>query len=183
MHHSGLRWKKTRKQGKRFSSDWKGEWTCRKIHSNLTSYLSLLVNNGNSVLQLHVIEETGEKHVGHTNQTMVLLFVEERVGSAEVWAHHLKKKQGLLSCACFCAIAHVLCCMFTDWVIIVVLVIVLPFLVQLPHVHQTVLHLLQTPDLFPSATSSHLNCWLTEHSISLNTQTKKTKKNIRWRLV
>lgn len=50
----------------------------------MTSYLSLLVNNGNSVLQLHVIEETGEKHVGHTNQTMVLLFVEERVGSAEV---------------------------------------------------------------------------------------------------
>lgn len=105
-------WIKMEKK-QRFSSDWKGEWTCRKKeHSNLTSYLSLLVNNGNSVLQLHVVEETGEKHVGHTNQTMVLLFVEERVGSAEVWAHHLKKKTGLVImclflCHCTCAVLYV----------------------------------------------------------------------------
>lgn len=45
--------------------------------------------------------------------------------------------------------------------------VVLPLLVQLPHVHQTILHLLQTPDLLPTTPTSHLNCWFTEHCVPL----------------
>lgn len=51
-------------------------------------------------------------------------------------------------------------------------VVVLPLLVQLSHVNQTVLHLLKTPDLLPSTPTSNLNCWFTEHCISLYTHTR-----------
>ena len=50
--------------------------------------------------------------------------------------------------------------------------IVLPLLVKFSHVHQTVVHLLQTPDLFPSTPSSDLNRWFTEHCIPLHTHTQ-----------
>lgn len=49
--------------------------------------------------------------------------------------------------------------------------VVLPFLVQLSHVNQAILHLLQAPDLLPSTATSNLNRWFTEHSIPLHTQT------------
>lgn len=48
-------------------------------------------------------------------------------------------------------------------------VVVLPLLVQLSHVNQAVLHLLQTPNLLPSTPTSNLNCWFTEHCIPLHT--------------
>lgn len=57
----------------------------------MSAHLSFLVDDGNSVLQLHVVEQTGEEDVGHADQTVVLLLVEERVGSTEVGAQHLSK--------------------------------------------------------------------------------------------
>lgn len=56
-------------------------------------------------------------------------------------------------------------------VILVMNMVVLPLLVQLPHVHQTILHLLQTPDLLPSTPTANLNGWFTEHCIPLHTHT------------
>lgn len=50
-------------------------------------------------------------------------------------------------------------------------VILLPLLVKFSHVHQTVLHLFQTPDLFPTTPSAHLNRWFTKDCISLHTDT------------
>ena len=55
----------------------------------LSPYLSLLVDDGNGVLQLDVVEEAGQEDVGDADQTVVLLLVEERVGPAQVRAHHL----------------------------------------------------------------------------------------------
>lgn len=45
--------------------------------------------------------------------------------------------------------------------------IVLPLLVKFSHVHQTVLHLLQAPDLFASAPPSNLNGRFAEHRVPL----------------
>lgn len=59
----------------------------------------------------------------------------------------------------------------THWVVMVMEVVILPLLVQFSHVNQTVLHLLQTPDLFPSTPPSNLNRWFAEHSIPLHTHT------------
>lgn len=58
-------------------------------------------------------------------------------------------------------------------------VVVLPLLVQLSHIDQTVLHLLQTPDLLPSTPTSNLNCWFTEHCIPLHTHTHTDTQTIR----
>ena len=55
-------------------------------------YLPLLVDNGNSILQLDIMEQTGQEDVGHADQTVVLLLVEERVGSPEVRAQHLQEE-------------------------------------------------------------------------------------------
>lgn len=49
----------------------------------------------------------------------------------------------------------------------VVFIKVLPLLVKLPHVYQSVLHLLQSPDLLPFTFSSDLDGWLAQHCISL----------------
>ncbi len=49
-----------------------------------TTYLPLLVDDGNSVLQLYIIEETGKEDIGNADQTVILLFVKERVRSAEI---------------------------------------------------------------------------------------------------
>lgn len=49
----------------------------------------------------------------------------------------------------------------------VVFVKVLPLLVELPHVHQPVLHLLQSPDLLPFPLTPHLDGRLTQHDITL----------------
>lgn len=51
-------------------------------------------------------------------------------------------------------------------------VVVLPFLVELPHVNQPILHLLQTPDLLPSTPTANLDGWFTEHCVPLPTHTE-----------
>lgn len=60
---------------------------------------------------------------------------------------------------------------WTYRVVLVMNVVVLPLLVQLPHVHQSVLHLLQTPDLLPSTPSPDLYGRFTEHCVPLCTHT------------
>lgn len=50
----------------------------------MTTYLALLVDDGNSVLQLDIVEETGKKDIGNADQTVVFLFVKERVCSTEI---------------------------------------------------------------------------------------------------
>lgn len=57
----------------------------------MTAHLSFLVDDGNSVLQLHVVKQAGEEDIGNADQTVVLLLIEERVGSTEVGAQHLSK--------------------------------------------------------------------------------------------
>lgn len=47
-------------------------------------YLSFLVDDGNSVLQLDVIEKTGKEDVGDADQAVVFLLVKKRVRSAEI---------------------------------------------------------------------------------------------------
>lgn len=55
----------------------------------MVSYLSLLVDDGHCILQLDIVEQAGQENVGHTDQTVVLLFIEERVGTLEIGPHHL----------------------------------------------------------------------------------------------
>lgn len=50
----------------------------------MTTHLSLLVDDGNSILQLDVIEETGKEDIGDANQTVVFLLVKKRVCSTEI---------------------------------------------------------------------------------------------------
>lgn len=59
----------------------------------------------------------------------------------------------------------------THLVVLVMEEIVLPLLIKLSHVDQTILHLLQTPDLFPSASPPDLDGGFTEHRIPLHTHT------------
>lgn len=49
----------------------------------------------------------------------------------------------------------------------VVFIKVLPLLVELPHVHQSVLHLLQSPDLLPFTFTANLDGRLTQHDVTL----------------
>lgn len=50
----------------------------------VTPYLSLLVDDGNGILQLDVIEKTGEENVGDADQTVVFLLIKEWVCSTEI---------------------------------------------------------------------------------------------------
>lgn len=54
------------------------------------SYLPLLVDDGYCVLQLDIIQQTGQEDVRHTDQTVILLLVEERIGTLEVGTHYLR---------------------------------------------------------------------------------------------
>lgn len=65
----------------------------RWLHPALT-YLSYLVDDGHCVLQLDVVEQAGQENVGHADQTVVLLLVEERVGALEIGPDHLQKDGG-----------------------------------------------------------------------------------------
>lgn len=56
----------------------------------MVHYLPLLVDDGNCILQLDVIEETGQENIGHTDQAVVLLLIEEWIGTLEIGAHHLQ---------------------------------------------------------------------------------------------
>ncbi len=53
------------------------------------SYLSLLVDDGHCILQLDIVEQACQENVGHTNQTVVFLFIEEGVGTLKIRPHHL----------------------------------------------------------------------------------------------
>lgn len=62
-----------------------------KIQSNesykskpVTTHLPFLVNDGYGVLQLHIVEETGQEDIGNANQTVIFLLVKEWVCSAEI---------------------------------------------------------------------------------------------------
>lgn len=63
------------------------------IRNTCGSYLSLLVDDGHCVLQLDVVEQAGQEHVCHADQTVVLLLVEERVGTLEIGPHHLSDRK------------------------------------------------------------------------------------------
>lgn len=60
----------------------------RPLHP-VFSYLSLLVDDGHCILKLDVVEQAGQEDVGHANQAVVLLLIEERVGTLEIRPHHL----------------------------------------------------------------------------------------------
>lgn len=55
----------------------------------MVHYLPLLVDDGHRILQLDVIEETGQENIGHTDQAVVLLLIEEWIGALEIGVHHL----------------------------------------------------------------------------------------------
>ena len=50
----------------------------------LDAYLPLLVNDGNSIIEFHIVEETGQEDVCDANQTVVFLLVKERVCPTEI---------------------------------------------------------------------------------------------------
>lgn len=62
----------------------------KDVNQPETTYLSFLVDDGNSVLQLHIVEEAGKEDIGNTNQTVVFLLIKERVRATEVRSHHLE---------------------------------------------------------------------------------------------
>lgn len=58
-------------------------------------YLSFLVDDGHCILQLDIVEQAGQKNVGHANQTVILLLIEEGVGTFEVRSHNLNTDERL----------------------------------------------------------------------------------------
>lgn len=53
--------------------------TDSKSVTSVCPYLSLLADDGDSVLQLDIMEKALEKNVGHPNQVVVLLRLVERI--------------------------------------------------------------------------------------------------------
>lgn len=51
--------------------------------------LSLLIDDGNGVLQFHIVEQALKKDVGYSDQAVVFLLIVERVRSPEISSHHL----------------------------------------------------------------------------------------------
>ena len=51
--------------------------------------LPFLVDNRDSILQLHIIEEGLEEDVSHPNETVVFLLIIERISTLEVRPYHL----------------------------------------------------------------------------------------------
>lgn len=58
-----------------------------------TCYLSLLADDGNSILQLDIMEKALQKNVGHPYQVVVLLRLVEWVTAITVSLVVLKKKK------------------------------------------------------------------------------------------
>lgn len=56
----------------------------KKVCKPVTTHLSFLIDDGHCVLQLYVVEKTGEKDVGNTDQTVVFLLVKKRVSPAKI---------------------------------------------------------------------------------------------------
>lgn len=69
------------------------ETVCFESKLQLISYLSLLVDDWHCILQLDIVKQTGQENIGHTDQTVILLLIEERVSTFEVRPHHLKTER------------------------------------------------------------------------------------------
>lgn len=59
----------------------------------MSCYLSLLADDGDSILQFDIMEKALQKNVGHSDQVVVLLRLIERVTVIAVCLVILKKKQ------------------------------------------------------------------------------------------
>lgn len=66
----------------------------RKRQHVVVHYLPLLVDDGNCVLQLDIVEETCQENIGHADQAVVLLLIEEWISTLEIGAHHLRTDGG-----------------------------------------------------------------------------------------
>lgn len=55
-------------------------------------YLSLLADDGDSILELDVVEKALQEDVGHSDQVVVLLRFVERVAAAAVFSFSLVKQ-------------------------------------------------------------------------------------------
>lgn len=63
------------------------------MHQSVASpYLSLLADDGDSILQFDIMEQALQKDVGHADQVVVLLRLVERVAAVTVCLVILKKK-------------------------------------------------------------------------------------------
>lgn len=62
-------------------------------------HLSLLANDGDSILQFDIMEKALEKNVGHSDQVVVLLRLVERVAVLVVCLVTLKEQRGLSKAA------------------------------------------------------------------------------------
>ena len=59
----------------------------------VSSYLSLLADDGDSILQFDIVEKALQKNIGHSYQVVVLLCLIERVTVVTVTLVTLKEKK------------------------------------------------------------------------------------------
>lgn len=52
--------------------------------------LSLLIDDWNSILKLHIIEQALKENIGYSNKAVVFLLVVEGISSPEISSHHLQ---------------------------------------------------------------------------------------------
>lgn len=64
--------------------------TRQTARKSAVHYLPLLVDDGHCILQLDIMEETGQENIGHTDQAVVFLLIEEWISALEIGAHHLQ---------------------------------------------------------------------------------------------
>jgi len=51
--------------------------------------LSLLIDDWNRILQLHIMEQALQKNIGYSDKAVVFLLIVEWISSPEVSSHHL----------------------------------------------------------------------------------------------
>lgn len=59
--------------------------------------LSFLIDDWNSILKLHIIEQALKENIGYSNKAVVFLLVIEGISSPEISSHHLQEKPRVLS--------------------------------------------------------------------------------------
>lgn len=52
--------------------------------------LSLLIDDWNSILKLHIIEQALKENIGYSNKAVVFLLLVEGISSPEISSHHLQ---------------------------------------------------------------------------------------------
>lgn len=52
--------------------------------------LSLLIDDWDSILKLHIIEQALKENIGYSNKAVVFLLVVEGISSPEISSHHLQ---------------------------------------------------------------------------------------------